>query len=263
MQNAIARWMEEVEVSDWDVHKREHAEMLVHRPGGSGDWLFLHFRTPVVARGFGELPEGTCLLFAPRSPQWYRGRAGQGFVNDYVHFRAPSFPFYPSDVPFPVANGDAIAHNLGAMAREITHREANWRSGAALQLALLFLELSRFHPTTSQDSAPRTDERLTGLRAEIYARPQNKWTLAAMTRRVHLSPSRLSAIYKAAFGTSPMEDVLAARTQKARTLLLNSGTSIEAVARECGFESPAYFSRQFKSREGSAPRDWARQRLER
>ncbi|BCM88286.1 hypothetical protein IAD21_00117 [Abditibacteriota bacterium] len=152
---------------------------------------------------------------------------------------------------------------LGAMAREITHREANWRCGAALQLALLFVELSRQHPAASDRSAQRTDERLTTLRAEIYARPQDKWTLVLMARRVHFSPSRLSALYKGAFGTSPMEDVLAARTQKACTLLLNQGISIESVSRECGFESAAYFSRQFKSREGSAPRDWASQRLER
>ncbi len=263
MQSAIARWIEEVEISDWDAHKRENSSLLVHRPGGSGDWLFLHFRTPVATRGFGELPAGTCLVFSPRSPQWYRGPQGQGFVNDYVHFRAPAFPFWPQDSPFAVAENDSIAHSLGAMAREITHREPNWRSGAALQLALLFLELARLHPMTSEANAPRTDERLTTLRAEIYARPQDRWTLPLMARRVHLSASRLSALYKDAFSTSPMEDVLAARTQKARTLLLNRGISIESVARECGFESAAYFSRHFKRREGSAPRDWARQRLER
>ncbi|BCM88313.1 arabinose operon regulatory protein [Abditibacteriota bacterium] len=262
MQSAIARWIAEVEVSDWDAHKRENATFFVHRPGGSGDWLFLHFRTPIVVRGFGELSTGTCLVFSPRSPQWYKGPQKQGFINDYVHFRAPAFPFWPQDSPFAVADGDSISRGLGAMAREITHREANWRCGAALQLALLFVELSRQHPAASDRSAPRTDERLTTLRAEIYARPQDKWTLALMSRRVHLSASRLSAVYKEGFGVSPLEDVLAARTQKARTLLLNRGISIESVARECGFESAAYFSRQFKLREGSAPRDWARRWLE-
>ncbi|RYX86523.1 AraC family transcriptional regulator [bacterium] len=263
MLNAISRWVENVEISDWDVHKRENSEFFMYRPEGSGDWLFLYFRTPISVRGFGELRAGTGLLFAPRSPQLYRGLEGQGFINDYVHFRAPSFPFWPADAPFFIADGDSIARGLGEMAREITHREANWRCGAALQLALLFLQLGRLHPAVTEAHAARTDERLTTLRTEIYSRPQDKWTLAAMSRRVHLSPSRLSAVYKVAFGASPVEDVLAARTQKARTLLLNRGMSIENVARECGFESAAYFSRQFKLREGSAPRDWAQLRLER
>ena len=262
MQTAIARWVEEVEVSDWGFHKEEEPEMLISRPNGSGDWLFLHFRTPVIVRGLGELASGTCLPFAPRSPQWYRGARGEGFTNDYVHFRAPAFPFWPPDAPFQVQNGDFIGDQLSAMASEITRREANWRSGAALQLALLFLELGRQHPASTQPNAPRADERLANLRADIYARPQDKWTLAVMARRVHLSPSRLGVIYKAAFGSSPLDDVLAARTQKARTLLLNRGTSVENVARECGFASAAYFSRGFKRREGLAPREWARKRLD-
>jgi len=262
MQTAIARWVEEVEVSDWHISKREGGELLVSRPNGSGDWLFLHFRTPIIVRGLGELTAGTCLLFAPRSPQWYRGSDGNGFINDYVHFRASSFPFWPSDAPFAVPNGDVISEGLTAMTREITRREPNWRSGAALQLALLFLELSRLHPASTWPSAPRADEKLANLRAQIYARPQDSWTLAGMARRVHLSPSRLGVVYKAAFGTSPLDDVLAARIQKARTLLLNRNTSVESVARECGFASAAYFSRGFKRREGLAPREWARKRLE-
>ena len=262
MQTAIARWVEEVEVSDWDFHKAEDSQHLIARPGGSGDWLFLHFRTPMVVRGFDELAPGTCLLFAPRSPQWYRGAAGNGFTNDYVHFRASTFPFWPPDAPFAVPDGDAISQGLTAMSREITRREPNWRVGAALQLALLFLELGRVHPDSTQPSALRADEKLASLRAQIYARPQDPWTLALMARRVHLSPSRLGVVYKSAFGTSPLDDVLAARTQKARTLLLNRNTSVESVARECGFASAAYFSRGFKRREGLAPREWARKRLE-
>lgn len=262
MQIAIASWIEAVEISDWSTNKVEGADLLVSRPGGSGDWLFLHFRSPVVVRGFDELPKGTCLLFSPRAPQWYRGANGQGFSNDYVHFRAPAFPFWPADVPFFVPENAFVPDKLNAMAHEITSREPFWRSGAALQLALLFLELGRLHPASTQPNAPRADERLARLRADIYARPQDAWTLTIMARRLHLSSSRLSVIYKGAFGTSPLDDVLAARTQKARTLLLNRGASIESVARECGFGSAAYFSRGFKRREGLAPRDWARKRLE-
>ncbi len=262
MQTALARWVEEVEVSDWGFHKEEEPEMLISRPKGSGDWLFLHFRTPVIVRGLGELGSGTCLVFAPRSPQWYRGANERGFLNDYVHFRASSFPFWPPDSPFAVPSDHLISHGLTAMAREITRREQNWRGGAALQLALLFLELSRLHPDSTQPSAQRADEKLASLRAQIYARPQDPWTLALMARRVHLSPSRLGVVYKSAFSTSPLDDVLAARIQKARTLLLNRNTSVESVARECGFASAAYFSRGFKRREGLAPREWARKRLE-
>lgn len=263
MQSEVAHWIEEVEISDWDVGKRESAELLVHRPGGSGDWLFLYFHTPVIARGYGELRAGTCLLFSPRSPQWYRGIKDQGFSNDYAHFQTTHFPFWTPDKPFFISNGGLVSERLAAMAREITRREIRWREGAALQLALLFIELGRLYPSLGESNKIQGDERLANLRSQIYARPQDKWTLETMGRRVHLSSSRLSVLYKATFGTSPMDDVLAARTQKARTLLLNQVSSIECVARECGFESAAYFSRQFKRREGSAPREWVQRRLER
>lgn len=64
-------------------------------------------------------------------------------------------------------------------------------------------------------------------------------------------------------GRSIAGSILDARLARAAaTLARSSGSSIEKVAERSGFASPSSFSRAFRSRFGSSPRDWRRQQAE-
>ena len=65
-------------------------------------------------------------------------------------------------------------------------------------------------------------------------------------------------------GRSISGSILDARLARAAALLAgpSNGTSIERVAERSGFGSPSSFSRAFRARFGSSPRDWRRQQQE-
>ena len=66
------------------VHMSHPAGFTVDRAQGSGDWVFVCFRSVVEHRhleGRRRAEPGDCIWYAPTSPTWYRGGA-DGLDND-------------------------------------------------------------------------------------------------------------------------------------------------------------------------------------
>ena len=68
-----------------------------------------------------------------------------------------------------------------------------------------------------------------------------------------LSPSRLQAVFRDAFGVAPMRYLQRLRLDRARSLLLSTDLPVAEIAATCGFPDPFNFSRLFKQRSGSSP----------
>ncbi|MFI7131418.1 helix-turn-helix domain-containing protein [Nonomuraea sp. NPDC050153] len=75
-------------------------------------------------------------------------------------------------------------------------------------------------------------------------------SLAAM---VGLSTSQLSALFREQLGISPLKYQTQLRMARARELLDHSGLTINAIARESGYDDALYFSRRFTGIHGLAP----------
>ncbi len=80
-----------------------------------------------------------------------------------------------------------------------------------------------------------------------------KLTVADIAARVHLSPSRLSHLFKEETRMSVMDYLLKARLDDAKRLLASPGISVAQAAEQVGFADPAHFSRCFKRAEGIPP----------
>ena len=61
---------------------------------------------------------------------------------------------------------------------------------------------------------------------------------------------------------APLEYQLALRVRRAANLLANSETPIAQIARETGFQSPAYFSRFFHRSTGLSPVQYRKRHFE-
>ena len=72
----------------------------------------------------------------------------------------------------------------------------------------------------------------------------------------HLSHSQLARKLDAVTGYSPNRFLRLIRLKKAKALLMDEGISITAVAYDCGFNDPSYFSRIFKKEFGETPSEW-------
>jgi transcriptional regulator GlxA family with amidase domain len=86
---------------------------------------------------------------------------------------------------------------------------------------------------------------------ENLAEPISRRLLA---RRVHLSESRFSDVFRQATGRSALDYLRRLRVRRAQELLLGSDASIAEVGEQCGFPNQFHFSRQFKNICGQSPR---------
>ena len=69
-----------------------------------------------------------------------------------------------------------------------------------------------------------------------------------------LSPSRFRVVYKSLFGVSPIRDLIEARIDRAKDLLLEEETdSLSRIAEKLGYKNQYDFSRQFKQITGLSP----------
>ena len=77
---------------DFSIHiceyNRSNADYdIIYRPEGSGDYLFLLFKTPMrvyAGKQFSITQENACIFYTPGHEQHYQ--AVQKFRNSYVHF---------------------------------------------------------------------------------------------------------------------------------------------------------------------------------
>lgn len=117
---------------------------------------------------------------------------------------------------------------------------------------LILLSRSLRQPKTVTDSELKT--KLFKLRLELLSRPGEKWTVEDMAKMVSLSPSRFHVVYKACFRISPVRDLINARIDQAKVLLLeDSDDTLSVIAEKLGYRNPYDFCRQFTKVTGISP----------
>ncbi len=77
-----------------------------------------------------------------------------------------------------------------------------------------------------------------------------------IARAVGLSPSHLTALFRAHLGCPPLKYQQRLRLALARKLLRNSYLSVAEVAAACGYVDANYFIRVFRSNLGTTPSKW-------
>src|SRR5690606_31229749 len=137
----------------------------VDRPRGSGDCLLLQFQTPTLIRFRGRAahaPAGSCLIYTPAFPQWYRGD-GVGREDDWVHFDGSAtsvLPRLPAALyrPFTPASPTDVPVALAEVHREWTRRDRHWVLSCSLLLQRLFVLLAREPDRRGPAATPRMTE---------------------------------------------------------------------------------------------------------
>jgi AraC-like DNA-binding protein len=77
-------------------------------------------------------------------------------------------------------------------------------------------------------------------------------------RQFNYHPCTINRLVRQATGLSAKEYQIDVRIKRARNLLLYSSRSITEIAMECGYSDVFFFSRQFKRKTGTLPRDYRR-----
>ena len=228
----------------------ERAGFCIHRPVGLPTYTLLHFFTPMQLRVGDRLcttRPGACIIYDLNSPQWFT--SSEPVLHDWMHLSAEAQPLMARlGVPLDTLLYPADCAFFTAGVREIELEQFAARPlGGELMDAAAAMLLIRLQRAV-----------LTGFRAALLGRLDEPWTVARMAAEVHLSPSRFSALWRALFSVSPMNDLILARIDAAKNALTGSACSVAQLAEQLGYANVTHFSRQFRQYTGVSPRAFAR-----
>lgn len=131
-----------------------------------------------------------------------------------------------------------------------------WQSAlSSQQLLLQMLDILQIRESASR--ASRSAENIMDYIRQNYQKPID---LALLSELFSFHPAHIVRLFKAEYGVTPIAALNQIRLHRAEHLLLNTDYSVSSVSEQCGFESPAYFSRAFKNHSGLSPRDYRNKR---
>ncbi len=112
------------------------------------------------------------------------------------------------------------------------------------------LHLLQGRAAAFSDTSGHYLEKLHQLHREIWSTPQKDWNVTDMAERIGISTSHFQKIYKKEFGLGCSKDIIHARIEKAKWLLLHTELRVQEIAAACGYHDNSHFMRQFKEKVG-------------
>ncbi|HOO78823.1 MAG TPA: AraC family transcriptional regulator [Lachnospiraceae bacterium] len=236
---------------------------VIDRPNGNQEYLFLYFQTPMEVRLNGTIysaQPGACLLIPPHITVYYR--AVCHFKNSFVHFDGEEcadliahYPCIPLNKLFYLSDLDSVNRILKSIYMEYVTKNEFFEDAIDTLLRSLLTQIAR---QLSTSSVIPTD--ILGLydifqsaRLNILTHPEKDWDADSMAALTHLGCSQFYHYYQHFFKLSPKAELIDARLEKARYLLLHESFSVAVVAEYCGFNNLAHFTRYFKKQFGITP----------
>lgn len=113
--------------------------------------------------------------------------------------------------------------------------------------------LCRIIRAKSSTAADRIGEPAEIARKYVNDSFEHKLSSADIAAAAGISESHLRAVFKAAFGVSPMHYLNTVRVEQAKRMLDSGIFSLAEIAAACGFANVYYFSTVFKSLTGTPP----------
>jgi AraC family transcriptional regulator of arabinose operon len=202
------------------------------------------------------------VLLGPDVPHDYSVPEGAFWEFLWAHFQ-PRLEWFEWWNPLLSGEGPGLSHLETSGARERARRsflrlraDVLATGELARELALNGLEevllLAVREGAVGRPVDPRVRKVLDLISSDLAA----DYDVSGLAREVAISPSRLSHLFKQEVGEPVMGTVIRLRLNQAARLLEHTVDDIGAIAREVGFGSPYYFSRQFRRHFGMSPRQY-------
>ncbi|MEQ8650897.1 MAG: AraC family transcriptional regulator [Kiloniellales bacterium] len=152
---------------------------------------------------------------------------------------------------------------LGLVAQRMLSGQIGSQASATRLSEIVFIELLRLgvmqDPSLQALLEAFTDHQIGRALSLIHADPAAAWTVEGLAQQVGMSRSRFAERFSALIGTAPMSYLANWRLQKALALLDDEKVSIQQIAAQSGYQSPAAFTRAFAGKFGRPPREHRRE----
>ncbi len=232
---------------------------------GPGAYILLLVKTPAIFRLGGEefdVKPGSVVVISPSTPTFYKP-TGKEYTDDWFYFETDGDNEkiltdlgISVDRPMYIGAIDVFSTMIFEMTVEYYSSEPYHSEIVELYTDIFFKRLSRVLTTKLAYKPGLPDEKRTALaqlRARIYRSPAELPAVTAIAEEMKISVSGLEHLYKKAFGTSVISDIVNSRVSYAKKLLMSTKMQISEVAEKSGYNSCYSFMRQFKQKVGVTP----------
>jgi AraC-like DNA-binding protein len=117
---------------------------------------------------------------------------------------------------------------------------------------VMFIEMLRMNivesDSLSSSLAAFNDEHIGRALELIHSFPERHWSVDSLASEVGMSRSRFAKRFRELLGIGPMSYLSDWRLQKALARLVGSRQSVQQIAKESGYQSPAAFTRAFTAK---------------
>ncbi|BDI32095.1 hypothetical protein CCAX7_41460 [Capsulimonas corticalis] len=233
-------------------------------PVGNKEYGFVQFHEPVILEdcaGRRERPAGTCIVYMPFQPRYYRARQGSlehtwilaigSGVSDCLAEYA-----IPTNTALELGELEFLEPYIHSVRLERLHLHHHYED-AITDLSREFLR--RIGVLIAQAAEPltviqrRRADMLNEIRLAVHSDMCRRWTVPEMAAISGLNATRFATEYTKQFGASPIDDLIDARLRRAEFLLKHRSLTVKQISVECGFTSPEHFNRLFHARRGYSP----------
>lgn len=149
---------------------------------------------------------------------------------------------------------------ITTMRAELEAREEGWQTIVRGSFLQLVTHLARCY-ARQQKRAPTPLIRMANVVAHIQKNFREPLRMADLARVAHLSVSQFQRLFKRTYQTTPVKFIAQVRIHEACELLKDPNHDVTRVAYDCGYNSPAFFSTQFKALMGEAPSAYRKRQL--
>ncbi|MGY5082819.1 helix-turn-helix domain-containing protein [Streptomyces nigrescens] len=213
-----------------------------------------------AGRGWFTAPDGrrrpvtapALLWLVPGVPHHYGADPETGWDESFVDFTGPAAATYtelgyiePDRPLVPLADTGPARTAIGRIARAARRGNPLLEVETSAAVHELLVALRRARADTDADGDPV----LQALARDAFL----PLSVAEHAARHGMTPAELRTAVRRGAGCSPKDYLLAIRLGRAKELLVGTELPVSAVARRVGYDDPAYFSRLFTRRVGTAP----------
>lgn len=238
------------------------SDFVADRPAGRIDYLLIFVKTPstfIIDNKIHSIIYPSVVLLDSYTPHRYFANDMQ-YIDDYLHFAVIDRKDFIDKLTFPlnhpvqISNNSFISDILKMIYNEFKLEKRKSDEVYSLLIQLLMLKIGEewaLYQKHNTDIPHYND--LLALRNQILNNPNQTWTIEELAQKAHLSYAYFQVMYKKAFGTTCISDVINTKIAQAKLLLTSTTLSVNQISRELGYNEVYHFIRQFKKSTGYTP----------
>lgn len=240
--------------------------LYVRRPQGRRDYQLLYVAKGcarhMLAQGWRDVHAGEAVLYRPGEAQFYSYEAEVPTLCQWVHFSGSCAKAllescgFGEGAVFAVGEDREIRHLFTQMIQEYQLEQPFHEQIRAGLLQQIIALMGRDRRVLSDRVSYQTRKKLQEVVAHMnyhFAEPQS---VGQYAQQCGMDRYHFIHTFKESVGQSPYAFLTALRLQKASELLSGSTMPIKAVAANCGYDNPLYFSRAFSKHFGMPPTEY-------